>query len=91
MLKICKWDKIHLFDPRGKHCCDFLCKKCYLEVYLTYASLFTIDEFEENIDFIKRQKNLILSKDLSEADKSICQMLGEDTLVKINLFEQMYG
>lgn len=47
MLKKCKWDKTHIFS-REKHCCNFLCKKCYLEVYLAYASLFAIGEFEKS-------------------------------------------
>ena len=90
MLIQCKWDESHWFDPGEKHYCNFLCKKCYLEIYLIYASLYTIKEFEKNIDFIKQQREILLNKELSEAEQSICQMLGIDTLVKMVLFERMY-
>ena len=91
MLVQCKWDSSHWFDPSEKHYCNFLCEKCYFEIYLNYALLYTLNEFEKNIDFIKQQREIYLNKNLSEAEQSICKMLGVDILVKMDLFEKMYG
>lgn len=84
----CKWDESHLIDPNKRHRCDFLCNKCYSEIYLTYSSLYSLPEFERNIDLIKKQREKIESRRLSEAEESIYQMLGIDMLVKIDLAEQ---
>lgn len=83
----CLWDESHWFSPDRFRKCNFLCDKCYYEIYWHYAALYTPKQFKENIETIKAQMKNSRNRKWTEAEAWIVKTLGFDTLVKIDLFE----
>ena len=83
----CLWNKSHWFVPGKFRHFDYLCEKCYFEVYMHYAALYTPKQFKENIETIKTQMKNSRNREWTEGEAWIVETLGFDTLVKIDLFE----
>ena len=83
----CLWNKSHWFVPGKFRHFDYLCEKCYFEVYMHYAALYTPKQFKENIETIKTQMKNSRNREWTEGEAWIVETLGFDTLVKIDLFK----